>query len=274
MLNEISPNIFNISLISKDGIQPEDILLCYSGNKVLLKKYEDNFFLPRKNELDDFVTEGIFLGDADGERCLMAEAVEDAPPGFCYIGMADVRIHLDKLSKWIIALGMQFYRWLEDNKFCGRCGNSMELKDDERAVKCTSCTNIVFPKLSPAVIVAITKGDKLLLARNKMHSGAYYSLIAGYVEAGETIEETVKREVMEEVGIDVKNIRYYKSQPWPFSSSLMMGFFAEYDGDKCIKIDEDELSHAEWFDVENLPEIPNRDSVAGEMIRLFRDGKH
>lgn len=273
MINEISPNIFNISLLTRDNIGAEEQVLCYRGGSVLVKTIGAKFAIPKKSELGEFVTEGIFLGETDGEKCFMAEGKEEIPQGFNYIGMRDIRVQSDKLFKWVTAVGFQLYSWINDNKFCGRCGNFMELKNDERALECTSCKNVIFPKLSPAMIVAITKGDKLLLAKNRMHPGSFYSLIAGYVEAGETIEETVKREVMEEVGINVKNIRYYKSQPWPFSSSVMLGFFAEYDGSNPIKIDDVELSHADWFDSDNLPEIPNRDSVAGEMIRIFRDKK-
>jgi len=271
MINEIAPNIFNISLLSREAIKSEEQVLCYKNGKVLMKTLEDKFIIPKKNELGEWVTEGILLGEVDGEKCFIAEGKDKMPQGFEYVGMRDIRGQSDKLFKWVTAVGFHLFSWISDNKFCGRCGSSMELKENERALKCTSCKNIIFPKLSPAIIVAITKGDKLLLAKNKLHPGSFYSLIAGYVEAGETIEETVKREVMEEVGINVKNIRYYKSQPWPFSSSLMLGFFAEYDGDKPIKVDGIELSHADWFDADNLPEIPNKDSVAGEMIRIFRE---
>jgi NAD+ diphosphatase len=271
MINEIAPNVFNMSLLTMEKMKVNDNILCYRGNKILVKTSERNLIIPQKNDLVNFVGQGIFLGDLDGERWFISESGDEIPDGFSYISMSEIRSHSDKLSKWIIAVGFQLYRWMEDNKFCGRCGHKMELKNDERALKCTSCGNVIFPKLSPAIIVAITKDDKLLMAKNKMHQGSFYSLIAGYVEAGETIEETVRREVMEEVGIEVKNVRYYKSQPWPFSSSLMLGFFADYDGNREIVIDETELSHADWFEAKNLPEIPNRDSVAGEMIRLFRD---
>ncbi len=271
MINEISPNIFNISLLSRENIRLEEQVLCYRGGRVLMKTIGDKFIIPKKNELGEFVRDGIFLGEVDGEKCFMAEGKEEMPQGFSYVGMRDIRGQADKLSKWVTAVGFQMYSWLSDNKFCGRCGNPMDLKNDERALECTDCKNIIFPKLSPAIIVAIKKDNKLLLAKNRLHPGTFYSLIAGYVEAGETIEETVKREVMEEVGIDVKNIKYYKSQPWPFSSSLMLGFFAEYDGNNSIKIDNVEISHADWFDADSLPEIPNMDSVAGEMIRIFRD---
>jgi NAD+ diphosphatase len=271
MINEISPNIFNISLLSRENIRSEEQVLCYRGGRVLMKIIGDKFIIPKKNELGEFVRDGIFLGEVDGEKCFMADGKEEMPQGFSYVGMRDIRGQADKLSKWVTAVGFQMYSWLSDNKFCGRCGNPMDLKNDERALECTDCKNIIFPKLSPAIIVAIKKDNKLLLAKNRLHPGTFYSLIAGYVEAGETIEETVKREVMEEVGIDVKNIKYYKSQPWPFSSSLMLGFFAEYDGNNSIKIDNVEISHADWFDADSLPEIPNMDSVAGEMIRIFRD---
>ena len=140
-------------------------------------------------------------------------------------------------------------------------------------MECPSCRNQEYPVLCPAVIVGITNGDKIILSKYEGRRFKRYALIAGFAEIGETIEETVHREVMEEVGLKVKNLRYYKSQPWSFSGSLLAGFYCDVDGDPSITLDRDELSTAEWFDRGSLPETPNLISLTGEMIECFRQGK-
>ena len=140
-------------------------------------------------------------------------------------------------------------------------------------MECPSCGNHEYPVLCPAVIVGITNGDKIILSKYEGRRFKRYALIAGFAEIGETIEETVHREVMEEVGLKVKNLRYYKSQPWSFSGSLLAGFYCDVDGDPSITLDREELSVAEWFDRGSLPETPNLISLTGEMIECFRQGK-
>ena len=130
-----------------------------------------------------------------------------------------------------------------------------------------------FPKICPAVIIAVTHGNKILMSKYAGREYKKYALLAGFNETGESIEETVRREVMEEVGLKVKNLRYYKSQPWSFSGSLLAGFYCDVDGDPSITLDREELSVAEWFDRASLPETPNLISLTGEMIECFRQGK-
>lgn len=137
---------------------------------------------------------------------------------------------------------------------------------------CSSCGHTEYPKICPAVIVAIRKGDKLLMSRYARGTYHRYALIAGYVEVGETFEECVRREVMEEVGLKVKNIRYYKSQPWSFSDSVMIGFTADLDGDDVIRLEEDELAEAGWFSRDEIVEYPPYISVGHEMMKAFKDG--
>ena len=139
---------------------------------------------------------------------------------------------------------------------------------------CPDCGAVEYPKISPAVIIAVTHKNRLLLSKYAGRSYKKYALLAGFVEIGETVEETVKREVMEEVGLSVTNIRYYKSQPWSFSGTVLMGFFCDLDGDdETIILDENELSLAEWFDRESLPVSPSRDSLTNEMIMTFIQGR-
>ena len=132
---------------------------------------------------------------------------------------------------------------------------------------------MIFPKISPAVIVAVTNGDKLLLSTYAGRAYTRYALLAGYTEIGETIEQTVHREVMEEVGLKVKNLRYYKSQPWGVDGNVLMGFYCDVDGDSTIHIDENELSMADWYDRDALPAKDDGISLTREMIRIFEEGK-
>ena len=159
--------------------------------------------------------------------------------------------------------------WFLNNRYCGRCGSKTELKKEERVIVCHECNLEIFPKILPAVIVAIICNNKILLAKGKNYKGDFYALIAGYVDIGESIEETVIREVKEEVGLDIKNIKYYKSQPWPFSSSLMLGFTAEADDTQQIIIDEKEIKEAGWFTRGNLPTHASSLSISGELIAAF-----
>ena len=141
----------------------------------------------------------------------------------------------------------------------------------QRMLQCPCCANMVFPKIAPAVIVGVTHGDKILMTKYAGREYKRYALIAGFTEIGETAEETVKREVMEEVGLHVKNLRYYKSQPWSFSDTLLMGFFAEVEGDDSITLDREELALAEWFERENIPVSESDISLTSEMIEYFRN---
>ena len=162
--------------------------------------------------------------------------------------------------------------WYNNNKYCGRCGSKTELKKEERATVCPDCNLVIFPRISPAIIVAITCNNKIVLARGKNYKGDFYALIAGYVDIGESIEETVVREVKEEIGLDVWNLKYYKSQPWPFSGSLMLGFTAEADDAQPIVIDENEIKEAGWFVRGNLPPHASSVSISGDLIAAFEKG--
>ena len=143
----------------------------------------------------------------------------------------------------------------------------------ERMLRCDSCGNMEFPKICPAVIIGVTDGNRILMSKYAGRAYKKYALLAGFTEIGETVEETVAREVMEEVGLKVRNIRYYKSQPWAFSDTLLMGFYCDLDGSDRITLDRDELSLAEWFEREEIPVEPSRDSLTNEMIMKFKQGE-
>ena len=168
----------------------------------------------------------------------------------------------------------QLHGWYHDHQFCGRCGAPAQQDRVERAMRCPACGNLVYPTISPAVIVAVTHGDRLLLTKySRPGTTRNYALIAGFAEIGEPLEDTVRREVMEEVGLPVKNIRFYKSPPWSFSSSLLSGFYCDLDtDDETVTLQEDELGEGTWFDRANLPQGGSAISLTHEMIERFRQG--
>lgn len=166
----------------------------------------------------------------------------------------------------------QLANWYESTQFCGRCGTRLEHDKVERMMKCPKCGAMHYPKISPAVIVAVTNRDKILMTKYAGRDYKKYALIAGFTEIGETIEDTVRREVMEEVGIHVKNIRYYKSQPWSFTDTVLMGFYCELDGEDVITMDAHELSAAEWMRREDIPTEFDGISLTNEMIMRFKEG--
>lgn len=178
---------------------------------------------------------------------------------------------------WLAFAGItasQLVGWYENHRFCGRCGQTTRHDQRERAIRCPRCDNLVYPTISPAVIVAVTHGDRLLLTKYS-RPGSYgnYALIAGFAEIGEPLEDTVRREVMEEVGLPVRNIRFYKSQPWSFSNSLLSGFYCDLDTeDETVTLQEDELGEGTWFNREELPQGGSTISLTREMIEQFRKG--
>ncbi|MCY4085321.1 MAG: NAD(+) diphosphatase [Actinomycetia bacterium] len=165
----------------------------------------------------------------------------------------------------IAGRAVQVVEWDRTHCYCGRCGQQTVDEPGERAKRCTSCGQLAFPRISPAVIVRISRGDEILLAHGTRFPAAFYSVLAGFVEPGESLEETVAREVREEVGIEVKDVRYFGSQPWPFPNSLMVGFTAEYAGGELAP-DPQELTDAQWFSVDDLPPVPPPLSIARWLI--------
>lgn len=162
----------------------------------------------------------------------------------------------------------QLLDWELDHRFCGRCGQPMRVDEQERAMCCDPCGIVNYPRISPCVIVLVTRGEQLLLARNANFPRPMYSTLAGFIEAGETAEETLAREVREEVGVEVSNPRYFQSQSWPFPNQLMLGFFAEYAGGDIV-CDQVEIADADWFHYSDLPQTPPVASISGQLIQHY-----
>lgn len=196
--------------------------------------------------------------------------LRDAEVGLSWRSVDSLRISCPREIAFAGVTGYQLASWYESRRFCPRCAHEMVHDERERMMRCPKCGLQEYPKISPAVIVAVTNGDKLLLTRYAGRAYKKYALVAGFAEIGETIEETVAREVMEETGLRVKNLRYYKSQPWSFSGTLLMGFFAELDGSDEITLDESELAEAVWCPREDVPDDDGV-SLTREMMRMFRE---
>ncbi|WP_371802641.1 NAD(+) diphosphatase [Candidatus Lokiarchaeum ossiferum] len=168
----------------------------------------------------------------------------------------------------IAGIAFHIYTWITNHKYCGVCGVKTIASPSEFALKCPDCSHVEYPLISPAVIIAITKGDKILLAHNNQFPPNLYSVVAGFVNPGETLEEAVAREVKEEIGITIKNITYFESQPWPFPNSLMLAFTAEWSEGE-IKVDHNEIHDAKWFKCDEFPQLPSSISVARKLIDHF-----
>lgn len=230
----------------------------------LLSVDEQKFFLAMpKKELQ----KGKFIGEmADASVHTEYEAVL---AGYAFIGVNAFRNAKPRELSFAAITAYHLYGWYRDNRFCGRCGGQMKHDAKERMLRCPCCDNMVFPKICPAVIVGVTDGDRILLTKYAGRAYKNYALVAGFTEIGETLEQTVEREVMEEVGLRVKNIRYYKSQPWALSGSLLAGYYCELDGDDNITLQEDELSVGTWVHADELDAEDDGVSLTREMICEF-----
>ena len=276
MIQEIAPKTFDPAFRRRKP-EDRDFLLHYEYNKVMLKKEGDRLMIPTVGELVEEAPESAakaeYLFSIDDRAYFgMPDMAVPEFGGYVMEGMQIFRKFDPMYQGFAGITGGQIYRFRESRKFCGRCGQRMEYSQTERAMVCPGCKQTEYPKISPAVIVAITNGDKLLMSRYAHGTYRHFALIAGYVEVGETFEECVRREVMEEVGLKVKNIRYYKSQPWAFSDTVMIGFTAELDGDDTIRLQEEELSEAGWYTRDQVEDYSPCISVGHEMMRAFKSG--
>ena len=214
-----------------------------------------------------------FLGFWREQPCYALEISERASPDPMQYQVGSLYHVLGRMDDQLFALAgraSQVLDWERDHQYCGRCGNRMTPDREERAMRCEPCRIINYPRIAPCVITLVHRDEELLLARNVNFPQPMFSTLAGFIEAGETAEETLVREVREEVGVEVCNLRYFQSQSWPFPNQLMLGFFAEYRGGE-IACDEREIAEAHWFHHKELPMIPPPTSVSGQLIRHYID---
>ena len=240
---------------------------------MLLEVVGEDYALPRFGKQLP-LSDARHLFELDGDDCFMVmNPPAEAPEGCRYVPYMELRAVRPQEVAFAAITGAQLHRWYGSRKFCGRCGQKMEPSDIERAMVCPDCGLIEYPKICPAVIVAVINGDKLMVTRYADRPFRGWALIAGFVEIGETLEDTVRREVMEEVGVKVKNVRYYKNQPWSFTDTLLCGFYCDLDGDDTVTLDTAELKEAHWLSREEIPPRQNEASLTAEMMERFRLGE-
>ena len=279
MLHDIEPQQYMVEYVNcipRYG----DTIFIFAGSSVYCRESDGAVEFPRYHEFNNSENMSyLYLFSIDNERFFIpnvfdSSIIADAPDGYELRENSIFRDAKPLYMAFALATAMQLYQWYMENRYCGYCGEAMNSLSNERACACSHCKHKVYPKISPAVIVAVSNGDMLLVTRYRNRPIRRYALVAGFVEIGETLEDTVRREVLEETGVKVRNIRYYKSQPWGFSSSILSGFFCELDGDPHIQLDENELAEALWLHRDEIPPSTSDISLTSEMMEKFRnDGK-
>lgn len=276
MMYEIAPSKMH-NEFRKQSPKPSDFVVYTEKNLVLLKRNGEGFELPQVSDVETvepkFLQGLHYLLSIDETAYFSSdENFAKEAPQFELVKDRFFRTMPSLPKAFGGAVSAHISRWEQANRFCGYCGSRTVRKSDERAFVCPECKATAYPKICPVVIVSVTWGDKLLMARNLNNPDPRPYLISGFVDVGENLEQAVVREVREETGISVKNIRYIGSEPWPFSNSLIAGFTAELDGSPEITVQESELYYAKWIPREEIGEYTGRLSISGEMIKRFKAG--
>lgn len=238
----------------------------------LLCDSDGYLFLANDTQLPEFglsIASEHYLGVLNGEDLwvrVLATGVLPVP--YQWLGLRSQLELLPASGFQLAGRALQIAQWFYDHRYCGRCGQETRQDDIDRAKVCQGCELRFYPRISPCMIVLVTRGEEVLLAHHRCAARVVYSTLAGFVEAGEGVEECVRREIKEEVGIEVGKLEYFRSQPWPFPSQLMLGFFAEYEAGE-IDIDPVEIVDAKWFRYDQLPQVPASASVAGQLIAHY-----
>ena len=275
MIQDIYPHRLRNEFVPDRPVDPEGWLFRFDGDSLLCAIDGDGAGLPRVKDIPS-ASERRYLFALDDVPCYLDMAEEKGViGGLEWAQVRTLRRRVAGPREVIFAAwtAFQLYNWYRDNRFCGRCGGRTALAPDERAVMCLACKRRIYPRIIPAVIVGVTNGDEILMTKYRGRDIPYFALVAGFTEIGETLEQTVAREVMEEAGLRVKNIRYYKSQPWAIVDDLLAGFYCDVDGSTEIHMDATELKEAVWVCREDVVGQPNDFSLTNEMMLVFRDGK-
>lgn len=271
MLHNLEPEEYRCEYIPR-AARPEDYLMAFRKNEILLNHVE-NGQLPQIADLPGIQPDGLqYLFSISGRGFFLYPKTAEETDTLTYRSTRALRT---VQPLWMAFAGVTAYHlavWYGHTRFCGACGHQMAHKADERAMVCPVCGNIRYPDMSVAIIVGVRNGENLLLTRYAGRELADYALIAGFCEIGESLEATVRREVFEETGVHVKNIRYYDNQPWGYSQSLLVGFFADLDGDPAIRVDHHELSEALWVPRAEVQDRSGDISMTAKMMDAFRRG--
>lgn len=276
MIQDIYPHIMN-NTYQPSKIKDNDYLFVFRDDQVLMKDMSELYYIPTLHELRAYYhinqEKCVYMFSIDDESFyILLEDNYDVVGPFQYANKNDVN-KSQPWAKFAFAVALHLHHFYDTHRRCGRCGEKMHPDDLNRAMVCDNCHNMVFPTISPAIICAIIHEDKIVLSKYAGREFKDYALIAGFCEIGETLEECVRREVMEEVGLHIKDIKYFGSQPWPYSQSMMVGFSAHLDGSDKITLEEEELSEAGWFKRDEMPKINSFAGLTQEMMLAFKEGK-
>ncbi|MDD5175548.1 MAG: NAD(+) diphosphatase [Sterolibacterium sp.] len=262
--------MFSPAVVAPERVNDADLWFIFQGTKLLVVSSDESPRVPCRlelNQLGYLLPHSHYLGSLTGCGCFSAEApaATTVPPPWAWIGLRALFGQLDDQQFALAGRAIQVVQWDLTHKFCGRCGSLTESSPSERTRVCPDCGLASYPRLAPAIMALVRRGNELLLARSPHFPVGMYSALAGFVEPGESLEETLVREVREEVGIAIANPRYFGSQSWPFPHSLMVAFVADYlEGE--IMPQPGEIEAAEWFSIDHLPSLPHRISIARRLI--------
>jgi NAD+ diphosphatase len=276
-MSDAKPHQFRAAVDPTDGAhdphngEPRGRCFAFAGSDLIVAAdRNDGSQVPTWAELRQWQIAPVrhqYLGTLDGEPCWSAEVAPSfmPPPQASLVGLRTLYDQLPEVHYGVAGRAIQIIAWERDHQFCGRCGAATEHVAAERARRCPACGLISYPRLSPAIIVLIERGDRILLARSHAFAQGRFGIIAGFVEPGETLEDAVRREVREEVSLELGNVEYFGSQPWPFPHGIMIGFRANHLRGE-ITIDTAELAEAGWYGLDDLPTIPAKLSIARRLI--------
>ena len=266
------PDDYELTAMQPGGHAEPGWWFVVTGDQLLVKTADTGVELPIASEwpfADWPIIRRLTLGTWRGRPCYAVEAADQPPPpGLAFVGLRGLWTRLDEALLGVAGQALQLIEWDRNHQFCGRCGAPTQRHDHERARHCPACGLLAYPRLSPVVMVRITRQREILLARAPRFAPGVYSVLAGFVEAGETLEQALHREVAEEVGIQVQNLRYFASQSWPFPHSLMVAFTADYGAGE-VQTDGQEIIDARWFTPDSLPGLPSPMSMAWRLIQDF-----
>ncbi len=263
-------DLFIPLIVPPASIAEPALWFAFQGNQVLVRREETRAQLPVGTHIREIGVEPIrvqYIGQYAGQHCFSCEVAADvpAPGGLSWAGLRSLFGAIDDRLFAVIGRAIQIMDWDRSHQFCGRCGTPTVMKTGELARQCPGCGQTHYPRIAPAVMALVRRGDRLLLARSPHFPPGMHSALAGFVEPGESLEQCLRREVREEVGLEVTDLRYFSSQPWPFPHSLMIAFTCEYAGGEIVP-EPGEIEAAAWFDLDNLPVLPNRISIARRLI--------
>lgn len=269
MLQDIAPRQYHVDYTPRPPAD-QDLCLLFRGRDLAERLQDGQLRLPTWGELSAPAAQFLFRIDQRSYYLVDHPQDQPLPPGYDWWNQRRDRAKKSRTLLFAESTGYHLSQWYGDNRFCGRCGAPTRPDDRERMLRCPACGNLIYPRIAPAVIVAVTWEDRLLLTRYQGRAYGGYALIAGFTEIGETAEDTVRREVQEEVGLQVTDLRYYGSQPWGVDSNLLLGYFARLDGPGEIRLDRQELAQAGWYRPEEIDLAPDGYSLTNAMIQSFR----